>query len=266
MIYLKPNKSRNTDSTNVFWVAEVEGPPGTIYERAMVLVELFVSPEYPFKGPTLSYEGHVVEFVTGKNQTDPREKNILAPWTPAMSLLDAALKVEGLLVEQQQKMEQEQLNLEKKRIEKKGIEEEVARRVEEQLAVERGVIGKQKEGRETGQEEESATAIERGKEGERGGHNPLRADGQKRRGGEGEEGEGGEEGGGETGVITTGSSPAPSAPSKNSATPVVRLSRSSAVPRRGSFRHSLTGKQGSAISTGLNLDELLGRDGDEAKE
>lgn len=70
--------SRNTDGVNVFWVAEVMGPENTVYENSTICTELYVSPEYPFKGPTLQYEGHVVEFVIGKNQTDPREKNIVS--------------------------------------------------------------------------------------------------------------------------------------------------------------------------------------------
>ena len=91
--------------------------------RFLVASQLFVSPDYPFKGPTLQYEGHVVEFVVGKNQTDPREASIQSPWAPAMSLVDAVMRVEELLIEQQKKIEMEQKNLEAKRQEKLRMEE-----------------------------------------------------------------------------------------------------------------------------------------------
>ncbi|GMH92391.1 hypothetical protein TL16_g12334 [Triparma laevis f. inornata] len=118
VLSLKPEDKRNRDGVNVFWLGEIAGPKGTIYDMSTIICELFVSPDYPFKGPTLQYEGHVVEFVAGKNQTDPREENIQTPWTPAMTLADAVKRVEELLLEQQKKIEVEQMNLEMKRKDK----------------------------------------------------------------------------------------------------------------------------------------------------
>ncbi|GMH47772.1 hypothetical protein TrRE_jg10455, partial [Triparma retinervis] len=89
VLSLAPEESRNTHDVHVFWMGSVAGPPGTIYHQSTMPVELFVSPEYPFKGPTLQFEGHVVEFCVGENQVDPREKGYRWKWTPAMTLVDA---------------------------------------------------------------------------------------------------------------------------------------------------------------------------------
>jgi len=230
VMFLKPNGARNDDEINIFWMAEMEGPAKTIYEKSIILIEIFVSPEYPFKGPTLSYEGHVVEFVAGKNQTDPRELNILVPWTPAMSLIDAVLKVEELLKEQQERIEAEQLSLERKREEKKRIDEEVQRRVQEELE-KRGEEGGEGGGGGAGEQVPPSPGI----------HNPM----QEGRGTATEE------------MPRVSTPPLFSGEAAAEQTPVVRLGKSSALARRGSFRHSLTANQGNAIASGLNIEALL---------
>jgi ubiquitin-protein ligase len=259
LMSLKPNKSRNTEdpNINIFWIAEMEGPPNTIYEKSMILIEIFVSPEYPFKGPTLSYEGHVVEFVSGKNQTDPREVNILVPWTPAMSIIDAVLKVSDLLVEQQDRIEAEQVALERKREEKARIEEEVQRRVEETLR-------KERESGERGMFESKSTTGIQSPEGVK---NPLILNAIDNQDGVGAATGVGDGSGYADGSVSNLSPPKKTlvseptiSPNNNDGTPVVKLSKSTALPRRGSFRHSLTKGQGQAVESGLNLDALFGGD------
>ena len=99
-----PSKTKNTHNVFVYWNAQILGPDGTIWARQTIDLELFVGPQYPFKGPTISYEGNTAEFVVGKNQTDPREGNVLCSWTPAMNLLEACVKIEDLLKEQHKRM------------------------------------------------------------------------------------------------------------------------------------------------------------------
>ena len=118
LLSLKPNKVKNTHNVFVHWQAEIMGPSGTVWERTRIELELFVGPDYPFKGPTIQYEGHIAEFVVGKNQTDPREKNILCPWTPAMNLLDSCVAIEKLLGDQHKKLVYEQTVMEADRVRK----------------------------------------------------------------------------------------------------------------------------------------------------
>jgi hypothetical protein len=175
----------------------------------------------------------VVEFVAGKNQTDPRDAHIQSPWTPAMSLLDAVGKVTELLVEQQEKIEAEQIALEGKRLDKLRMEQEVERRVKEQLETERAKGG----GGDV--EEGGVEATDRRNPQSPGVHNPLQAP------------------------------PAPGTPSPRlfeaenddeEGSPVVRLGKSMALARHGSFRHSISKQQGIAMQSGLDVKKLLGED------
>ena len=124
IISLAPDKARNASVDKqacAFWKGTIAGPKGTVYEMATVDLEIFIGPDYPFKGPTITYEteeDHVVEFVVGKNQTDPRERNILWGWTPAMGLADAVVEISRIIQGQHITLVREQLELERKRREK----------------------------------------------------------------------------------------------------------------------------------------------------
>ena len=269
VISLKPEDKRNKGGINVFWLGEISGPKDTIYDRSTIMCELFVSPEYPFKGPTLQYEGHVVEFVVGKNQTDPREANIQSPWAPAMTLMDAVLRVETLLIEQQKKIEAEQRSLELKRQEKLKMEEH-------QKAMEK--LAKEEE-EEEGEDINDPLYIP-----PFGVPSPKKADGTKTPPKKSPMNTPPKKGSLDAKLAEKNFADSPSTKNplaietgetdtniehddnfdddnavEEPTTPVVKLGKSEALPRRGSFRHSFT--QGNSISMGLDIDKLLSDEG-----
>ncbi|GMH57491.1 hypothetical protein TrST_g3951 [Triparma strigata] len=274
VLSLKPEDKRNKDGVNVFWLGEIAGPKGTIYDMSTIICELFVSPDYPFKGPTLQYEGHVVEFVAGKNQTDPREQNIQTPWTPAMTLADAVKRVEDLLLEQQKKIETEQKNMEMKRKEK-ARKEELQKELDKEME-------KAKEAElEEGAHEDPTSPLyippfgtpSPKKEEKANNRTPMNTPPKQ--------------GSLDYNLATASSNFNDDTPSTKNPladpmntmgnieigddhdvdigvqeplTPVVKLGKSSALPRRGSFRHSFSNKNDSGLS-GLDVDKLLADEG-----
>ncbi|CAG9760899.1 unnamed protein product [Ceutorhynchus assimilis] len=95
-----PNCSAVPKNGNIYeWECQISGPPGSVYEGGVFILDLQIPPEYPFKPPVVTCRTRIyhcnINYNNGYICLDILSEN----WSPALSISKVLLSICSLLTD-----------------------------------------------------------------------------------------------------------------------------------------------------------------------